>query len=140
MSTALDTNVVVALLSRDHDLNLTAQKALDAAQSMGGLLISAPVFSELLAFPPRNEEFVDYFLRETRIQVDWDLTEAAWRAAGLAFRGNAERRRRQGDVGVRRILADFLIGAHAFTCGHALLTLDSSLYRSAFPRLKIVSI
>ena len=140
MSTALDTNVIVALLSQDHSLNFAAQKALDGAQNRGRLLIAAPVLAELLAFPGRDEEFVAYFLRETRIEVDWELSEETWRAAGRAFRGYVERRRRQRDTGARRILADFLVGAHAFVGGHALLTLDSSLYRSAFPRLKVISI
>ena len=140
MSTALDTNVIVALLSRDHSLNLVAQRALDGAQNRGRLVISAPAFAELVAFPGRDEEFVEYFLRETQIQVDWDLTEAAWRAAGRAFRGYVERRRKQRGTGARRILADFLVGAHAITGGHALLTLDVGLYPSAFPRLKVISI
>lgn len=39
----------------------------------------------------------------------------------------------------RRILADFLIGAHALTNGYALLTLDKSGFRSAFPALKLLT-
>jgi predicted nucleic acid-binding protein len=140
MSTALDTNVVVALLSRDSSLNFTAQRALDEAQNRGSLLISAPVFAELLAFPGRDEEFVNYFLRETRIQVEWELSEAVWRSAGHAFQSYVRRRRKQRDAGPRRILADFVVGAHAWVGGHALLTLDSGLYGSAFPKLKIIAV
>lgn len=140
MSTALDTNVIVALLSKDHILNFTAQKALDDARNRGPLLISAPVFTELLAFPGRGEEFVDYFLRETQIEVDWELSEAVWRAAGRAFQAYAERRRKKRSGGSRRILADFVIGAHATIGEHVLLTLDSGLYRSAFPKMKIIAI
>jgi predicted nucleic acid-binding protein len=33
--------------------------------------------------------------------------------------------------------ADFLIGAHAFRNGLALLTFDARIYRAAFPRLSI---
>ena len=40
-------------------------------------------------------------------------------------------------TGVRRILADFVIGAHALANGCRLLTLDDRLYRSAFPTLAI---
>jgi len=54
-----------------------------------------------------------------------------------AFQGYAERRRRQRDHGTRRILADFLIGAHAQVQGYRLLSLDEGLYRMAFPTLKI---
>jgi predicted nucleic acid-binding protein len=52
----------------------------------------------------------------------------------------AERRHKQRDTGVRRILADFLIGAHADVRGYRLLTLDERLYRAAFPSLTIETI
>jgi predicted nucleic acid-binding protein len=68
------------------------------------------------------------------------LDEAIWRSAGRAFRGYAERRRKHRDPGGRRILADFLIGAHAAAHDYRLLTLDVHLYRAAFPTLKIETI
>ena len=37
----------------------------------------------------------------------------------------------------RRILADFIIGAHALANGFRLLSLDQGLYRVAFPTLAI---
>jgi predicted nucleic acid-binding protein len=40
-----------------------------------------------------------------------------------------------GDSGARRILADILIGAHAFGNEFRLLTLDEGLYRASFPTL-----
>ena len=43
-------------------------------------------------------------------------------------------------AGPRRNLADFLIGAHALRRGYRLLTLSTRIYRSAFPRLTLVSI
>jgi predicted nucleic acid-binding protein len=65
--------------------------------------------------------------------VDWNLTEPVWRLAGRAFEQYVACRRRQRDSGPRRILADFLIGAHAIEEGFRLLTLDDRLYRAAFP-------
>jgi predicted nucleic acid-binding protein len=44
------------------------------------------------------------------------------------------------DQGERRILTDFLIGAHAFVNGYKLLTLDARVYEAAFPRLAIRSL
>jgi hypothetical protein len=41
---------------------------------------------------------------------------------------------------IRRLLADFLIGAHAHIRGYRLLSLDERLYRAAFPTLKIEAI
>lgn len=137
MITAIDTNVIVALWDRDPMLNRAAQSALDRALDQGGLVISAPVAAELLACHGREENFVDSFLAETGIGVDWELGEPVWRAAGRAFQAYALRRRRERGSGSRRILADFLIGAHALEKGCELLTLDDGLYRAAFPDLRI---
>jgi len=137
MTTAVDTNVVIALWDKDANLSLAAQNALDAAFSRGSLVAAAPVFSELIAAPGRSERFVGSFFEETGIGVDWELSEQIWRLAGRAFQAYSVRRRMQGDKGTRRILADFIIGAHAFTNGFRLLTLDERLYRAAFPSLAI---
>ena len=140
MNTAIDTNVIVALWDRDHALNTIAQQALEVTLSRGQLVIAASVFAELLACPGRDEPFLNAFFRDTGITVEWILDEAIWRAAGLAFQAYADRRRKQRDSGPRRILADFLIGAHALQKKYHLLTLDGQIYRTAFPTLKIVTI
>ena len=140
MITAVDTNVLVALWDRDDALNSTAQAALDAAFARGKLVISGAVFAELLALPRRTEAFIEEFLRETGIGVDWITDELMWRVAGRAFQAYAKRRRKQRSGEPRRLLADFLIGAHAVENGFALLTLDDGIYRAAFPKLRIVNI
>jgi predicted nucleic acid-binding protein len=139
MTTAIDTNVLIALWYKDDALNMLALSAMDAAMARGNLVISAPVFAELLAAPTRTEAFIEYFLKEAGIAVDWDIEEQIWRIAGRSFQNYAKRRRKQEDAGPRRILADFLIGAHALRRGYRLLTLDDRLYRFAFPRLSIVT-
>jgi len=137
MITAVDPNVVIALWDKDPLLNLAAQTSLEAAFKRGSLVVAAPVFAELIAGPGRNESFVTSFLEDTAIAIDWELGESVWRSAGRAFQSYAERRRKQRDSGARRILADFLIGAHADFNGYRLLTLDERLYRVAFPTLTI---
>lgn len=138
MITAIDTNVIVALWDKGPDFSLDAQSALDRALGGGGLVICAPVFAELLAWPGRDEAFLDVFLNDTGITVDWDLNESIWRAAGRAFQAYALRRRRHGGSGSRPIFADFVIGTHALDRDYGLLTMDDRLYRAAFPRLRIV--
>jgi len=140
MTTALDTNVVVAYWGPDPSLNLAVQAALESAFGHGNVTVAAPVFAELIAAPGRSENFVNGFFEDTGIVVDWDLGEAIWRSAGRAFRGYAERRRKHRDLSPRRILADFLIGAHAAAHGHRLLTLDEHLYRAAFPTLTVETV
>ncbi len=51
MTTAIDTNVLVALWDKDDALNSAAQTALDAAFAQGKMVINGAVFAELLAFP-----------------------------------------------------------------------------------------
>jgi predicted nucleic acid-binding protein len=140
MTTAIDTNVLVALWDKDDALNSAAQTALDAAFAQGMMIISGAVFAELLAFPRRSERFVDEFLTDTGVTVDWSTDESIWRVAGGAFQSYARHRRRRKTSGPRRILADFLIGAHAFQRGYTLLTLDDGIFRSAFPQLRIVRV
>jgi predicted nucleic acid-binding protein len=140
MTTAVDTNVIIALWDRDPSISNTAQKALDAALAGGSLVLSAPVFAELMAAPGRNEAFLNKFCQDTGIEVDFSLDEEIWRVAGRAFQAYAGRRRRQRDHGPRRILADFLIGAHASYRGYRLLTLDDHLYAAAFSTLTLITI
>ena len=44
MTTAIDTNVVIALWDKDSALSLAAQNALDSAFNRGTLVAAAPVF------------------------------------------------------------------------------------------------
>jgi predicted nucleic acid-binding protein len=140
MTTAIDTNVFVALWDHDRGAFLPARNALEAAHRRRNLTVASPVFAELIAAPGRSENFVAAFFENTGIAIDWELGEEVWRSAGRAFRGYAERRRKQRDFSTRRILADFLIGAHAAAHDYRLLTLDERLYRAAFPTLKIETI
>jgi predicted nucleic acid-binding protein len=140
MISASDTNIFVALWDREHALNYAAQEALEKASNRGRLVVSAPVFAELLACPGRDETMLRTFFSEVRISIDWDIGEDIWLAAGRAFHAYAARRRRQRDSGPRCLLTDFVIGAHAEQRGYSLLTLDDSIYRAAFPDLAIVVI
>jgi predicted nucleic acid-binding protein len=140
MITAVDTNVIIALWDTDADLNTLAQRALEDELASGGLRVAAPVYAELLAFPGRDARFLDSFFADTGIIIDWDLDQAVWRAAGRAFQNYAARRKKQPGNVPRRILADFLIGAHADENEYTLLTMDTGLYRTAFPRLSIATL
>ncbi len=139
MTSAVDTNVVVALLAGTEVETVIAQRALADAATKGGVVICAPVYAELMATPGMGEDELDTFLDETDVGVDWSLEEAVWRNAGRAYRSYAERRRKQkGDAGPRRILADFVIGAHATASTDRLLTLDPQLFRANFHGLEVV--
>jgi len=140
VTTALDSNVLIAFWDADNTLNSLAQSALTASWNRGKLVVAAPVYAELLAFPSRTEAFLDTFLKETGIAIEWEMDETIWRTAGRAFQIYAAQRRKGKGSGPRRILADFLIGAHALRNGYTLLTLDARLYKTAFPRLTIINV
>jgi hypothetical protein len=140
MTTAVDTNVIVALWDRDPAVSAPVQMALDAAANRGALVVSGAVFAELMAAPGRTEAFLNAFCKDTGVGIEFDLEEPIWRAAGRAFQAYAARRRKQPDPGPRRILADFLIGAHASHRGYRLLTLDEGLYKAAFSSLSLITL
>jgi predicted nucleic acid-binding protein len=139
MTTLVDTNILIALWDTDPQLNAAAQKALDSSQAHGALVITGAVYAELVALPGRTEAMLDEFLAVTGIRVDWHSSEEIWRAAGNAFQGYVSRRSAKKTELPRRILADFLIGAHATACRYHLLTLDQRLYRAAFPDLDVAT-
>jgi predicted nucleic acid-binding protein len=68
------------------------------------------------------------------------VDEETWRVAGRAYLGYTERRKSSGGESPRRILADFLIGAHALVRGYSLLTIDYRHYAAAFPTLTIIPV
>jgi hypothetical protein len=138
MTTSIDTNIIVALWRNTDSSNRVAAELLDQAQKRGRLVVSAPVYAELMADPARSENELNEFAARTGIAVDWNIDEDVWREAGRAYRGYARRRIRSGGDPPRRILADFVIGAHAVLHGHTLITLDRRRYAAAFPRLRIV--
>lgn len=140
MTTAIDTNILVAFWDADDALHRAARQLLESAFASGRLAICGLVYAELLAAPGRSEAFLDKFCEETNISVEWQIEEKIWREAGKAFQSYAARRRKHRGVQPRRILADFLIGAHAAVNGYRLLTLDEGLYRAAFPKLMVQTI
>ncbi len=130
------------LLEADNTADLaTAQAALERASEEGELFISPVVYAELLAGPTIEEAFLETFLQDTHIRVEWRMKRQVWKRAAHAYRDYAAHRRQQkGDQGPRRILADFLIGAHAQGHGARLQTFDSGIYRRAFPELSVVQL
>ena len=44
------------------------------------------MYAELLAFPGRSEAFLDSFLRETGITVDWEMDERYGERRAACFR------------------------------------------------------
>jgi len=134
MRTAIDTNVISALWSGEP-ASQGISELLGHAKDQGGLVICAPVYVELLAYPKATRAFLEQFLATTRIVTDFLLEEAVWHEAGAAYAAYAQRRRQSKDGPSKRLLVDFIVGAHGILKADRLLTLDASRYRTAYPRL-----
>jgi predicted nucleic acid-binding protein len=138
VTTAVDSNVLVALWNMDDALNAAAARALEGVAVRGTLVIAAPVYVELRTVPDRDERAIDFFLSKTGIDVDWRLEEKVWREAAKASHEYGKRRRGERHSKLpRRIAGDFVIGAHAMVRGYSLLTLDRRTFRIAFPTLQL---
>ena len=137
MRTALDTNVLSALWSGEPSAR-GIESVLFKARGEGGLVICAPVYCELLAHPSATQRFVQEFLSETGIFVDFLLDAQVWQRAANAFVAYAQRRRRSRGGSPKRMLVDFVIAAHALLRADRLMTLDASRYRRDFPKLHII--
>jgi predicted nucleic acid-binding protein len=111
---------------------------LGEARTEGSLVISPFVFAELLAYPRATVTFVHRFLDATGVVIDYKLEERLWSEAGQRFARYSARRRQTTGEGSRRLLADFLIGAHALVQAERLLTLDPKRYSQDFPELRLL--
>src|SRR5690348_13347980 len=140
MIATLDTNIIVGVLEGDETIAEHLATVIDRLADHGTVLTAPVVYAELLAAPSRSAAVVDVFFRDTPVRVDWTLDQTVWRAAGLAYRTYGQQRRADGDgSSVRRILADFIIGAHALHRRATLLTWDVAIYRTYFPDLVTVT-
>jgi predicted nucleic acid-binding protein len=128
--TAIDTNILLDILVPNEDFYEASAGALQDSAADGSLVISDIVYAELcIHFETRQE--CDAFLESNDIRMQ-SLTREAHFLASRAWRTY----RRQGGRRTR-ILADFLIGAHARTQATRLLSRDRGFYHTLFPSLDV---
>lgn len=131
---SVDSNVILsALNTRDANCG-QARRALANTLPATVHVISPPVHAELNASADIVQ--IQGWLNANRIGVLWPMPEWVWTRAGQAFFAYAKSRR--GGALPRRILADFLIAAHAEHHGADILTFDSTIYAAVFPDLNVI--
>lgn len=138
MRTALDTNILSALWSAEP-LSAAMVDTLEEAATAGSLVICGVVYAELLAHPKANAQFVDEFLAATDIAIDFAAGEPVWREVAARYAKYAARRRASRGGSAKRLVADFMVGAHALLRADRLLTLDRSRYARDFPELEQIT-
>lgn len=136
MLTSVDTSVISALWSKEPAAT-GMKELLFSARQEGGLVVCAPVYAELLAYPGATKDFVDTFLEDTQIEGRVNLSLEVWALAGEAFSAYAEQRRKDRAGQPKRLLVDFVVGAHALLMTDQLLTLDANRYHTAYPKLRL---
>lgn len=137
MRTAIDANIFSSIWSNESTAEQVIEQLGNARQE-GVLLISPFAFAELFAHPNMTAGDVRSFLDATGVVIDYKLEENVWTEAGLRYARYAARRRLVTGEGPRRILTDFLIGAHALVQAERLLTLDPKRYSTDFPELRLL--
>ena len=138
MRTEVDTNVLSLFWSRGHPLASRISAELAHVQADGALVVSAPVFVELSAFPIATPERVRAALAEMNVEIDFYLGEDVWQLSATTFAAYAIRRRRSGGGVPKRLLPDFVIAAHAMLNADRLMTRDAKRYRQDFPGLRLI--
>ena len=128
MITAVDTSVLLDVFLADDRYGEQSKEQLRAAYDSGAIIICDIVYAELVpAF--RDRAVLDRALQEI------NATTSPVDAAIAYDAGVRWMRYRQAGGPRKRIITDFLIGAHAVAVAQKFLTRDRGFFSTYFPEL-----
>jgi predicted nucleic acid-binding protein len=135
MKTAVDSSVLLDVLLGDPVFGGRSREVLREAYDRGALVACEVVWAEVRAQFAGNDVFSEA-LRTLGVAFD-ALTPAAAALAGQLWRDSRKAATRSR--GHDRVVADFLVGAHAQVQAERLLTRDDGFYRKYFRGMRVVA-
>ena len=131
MITAVDTNILLDVFGADASFGRASANALQLCCAAGAVVACEIVWAETAAAFPEETLFVEAM---TTLGIGFQAIdrEVAIRA-GAVWRSYRQRGGKR-----ERVVADFLIGAHALSRCDRLLSRDGGFYRSYFENLEVL--
>lgn len=128
----VDSNILIDVLEDDSEWAAWSLAQLRAQSQIHALAINPVIYAEISCAFARIEE-----LERVVAQLQLEVLELPRPALFLAGKAFVQYKRAKGTR--QSVLPDFLIGAHAAVIQCAILTRDTSRYRTYFPSVELIA-
>lgn len=131
MITAVDTNVLIDVFTADETFAEKSAAALEHCMQQGRIVVCEVVWAETCALFPNDKDF-EQAMNKLGIELSPMGESCAQRAGGVwrQYRKSGGKR--------TRMIADFMIGAHALSQCDRLLSRDRGFFKKYFTKLKVL--